>query len=426
MEPKRRSHAALSVASLTCRTEAPSGARPPVHDAPARHRRQQRQPPRSASTASATCPAHHPRRQADPDQMTSAPQRPGAAPVGHLLDLPPLERQVILYLRLWCDGPAGRTEVLAGPLRPPRRPRTRPWRSRRFDELMAAPCATPDGRCMRPRARLPLRRGGRMRLRPLRGAGRRGRPRGRLLIAALMVRTDMALVLAGLAESVGPLPHARPDAALPRMTAPTQPPARSARPAPPARRRRDRRPPPGRRRCAPPPRASGSATPPPCDARWRAAASRDRAGCRHGPSRTPDRRGAAASLGPSAVAEQRRLHVRIARRGRRRRPAAPAAPAPSSRARARCARPRDRARRRSARPGRRSPPRPAPDAPRHVPAAAQPREAAGGARDRAPRRGTAARPSAAPCTFGARIDVAPERRDPLPGARGGPSPAAAT
>ena len=31
--------------------------------------------------------------------------------VGRVLDLPPLELQVAIYLRLWCSGPRGQTEV---------------------------------------------------------------------------------------------------------------------------------------------------------------------------------------------------------------------------------------------------------------------------------------------------------------------------
>lgn len=36
---------------------------------------------------------------------------PGAAPVGRLSDLPPLEKRVVLYARLWCEGRLGQAEV---------------------------------------------------------------------------------------------------------------------------------------------------------------------------------------------------------------------------------------------------------------------------------------------------------------------------
>jgi hypothetical protein len=39
------------------------------------------------------------------------PRHPGAAPVGRLAELPPLEREVIRCLRLWCAGPEGRGAV---------------------------------------------------------------------------------------------------------------------------------------------------------------------------------------------------------------------------------------------------------------------------------------------------------------------------
>jgi len=35
----------------------------------------------------------------------------GAAPVGRVLDLGPFEMQLVIYLRLWCGGARGQTEV---------------------------------------------------------------------------------------------------------------------------------------------------------------------------------------------------------------------------------------------------------------------------------------------------------------------------
>ena len=37
----------------------------------------------------------------------------GATPVGHLADLPAVEKGAVLYLRLWCDGPEAR-QAIAG------------------------------------------------------------------------------------------------------------------------------------------------------------------------------------------------------------------------------------------------------------------------------------------------------------------------
>lgn len=46
--------------------------------------------------------------------MISAPSFRGAAPVGQLYELPPLEMTVIVYLRMWCDGGQGRERVRQG------------------------------------------------------------------------------------------------------------------------------------------------------------------------------------------------------------------------------------------------------------------------------------------------------------------------
>ncbi|QDL91203.1 hypothetical protein FDP22_05055 [Paroceanicella profunda] len=43
--------------------------------------------------------------------MTPAQRARGSAPVGVVSELPPLEMQVVRYLRLWCDGPEGQAEV---------------------------------------------------------------------------------------------------------------------------------------------------------------------------------------------------------------------------------------------------------------------------------------------------------------------------
>ena len=45
-----------------------------------------------------------------PDDRPNSPNR-GSAPVGHLAELPPLERSAVLCLRKWCSGPEGREAV---------------------------------------------------------------------------------------------------------------------------------------------------------------------------------------------------------------------------------------------------------------------------------------------------------------------------
>ena len=43
--------------------------------------------------------------------MMESRQYRGAAPVGHLDELPPLEMTTIVYLRMWCGGGASREQV---------------------------------------------------------------------------------------------------------------------------------------------------------------------------------------------------------------------------------------------------------------------------------------------------------------------------
>jgi len=43
--------------------------------------------------------------------MMPSPESRGAAPIGHLHELPPLEMMVIVYLRMWCEGGPSRDQV---------------------------------------------------------------------------------------------------------------------------------------------------------------------------------------------------------------------------------------------------------------------------------------------------------------------------
>ena len=43
--------------------------------------------------------------------MTAAFRNPGGAAIGQLSDQPHLARCVVLYFRMWCDGPEGQTAV---------------------------------------------------------------------------------------------------------------------------------------------------------------------------------------------------------------------------------------------------------------------------------------------------------------------------
>jgi hypothetical protein len=50
-------------------------------------------------------------RQIDPDQMTNAQQNRGGAPVGFLTELDSIEAASVIYLRLWCDGPESQSKI---------------------------------------------------------------------------------------------------------------------------------------------------------------------------------------------------------------------------------------------------------------------------------------------------------------------------
>ena len=134
--------------------------------------------------------------------MTAPARYPGAAPVGRLAELPPLERRVIRCMRLWCDEPQAprRLEAELAP---------------RWGTASAEAIATDFGDLMLAftrHARRPM-------LRhdvdcPCAGADEcvfarfvalaaEGAWEDAVLMAALMVRPDMALPLATLAEAIG-------------------------------------------------------------------------------------------------------------------------------------------------------------------------------------------------------------------------------
>ena len=134
--------------------------------------------------------------------MSSQPRHPGAAVVGRLAELPPIERQVIHCLRLWCDGPDGPNalgrelvarhgsdaaagliadfaEVMRATARHARRPL--------LGHAPGCPCAGAD-ECVFARFVALAAEGSREEA---------------VLMAALLVRADLALCLAGLAELIG-------------------------------------------------------------------------------------------------------------------------------------------------------------------------------------------------------------------------------
>lgn len=134
--------------------------------------------------------------------MSAQPRHPGASPVGHLAELPPLEREVIRCLRLWCAGPDGPVAV-AGEMMVRHGPEIGGGLAADFGDLVRAmaghsrrplmghapgcPCAGAD-ECVFAR------------FVSLAAEGARDEA---VLMAALMVRADVALWLATRAEMVG-------------------------------------------------------------------------------------------------------------------------------------------------------------------------------------------------------------------------------
>ncbi len=134
--------------------------------------------------------------------MSVQPRQSGAAAVGRIAELPPIERQVIRCLRLWSDGPGGR-EVLNRELAARHGSEKAARLLADFAELMQltarharrpllnhAPDSSSAGadECVFARFVALAAEGSR---------------EDAALMATLLVRPDLALCLAGLAEMVG-------------------------------------------------------------------------------------------------------------------------------------------------------------------------------------------------------------------------------
>jgi hypothetical protein len=134
--------------------------------------------------------------------MTLRERHPGAAPVARLDGLPPLERRVIRCLRLWCSGPDGERAVRLEVARDGAREEGERL-SASFGELLQltagnarrpllghaldCPCAGSD-ECIFARFVALAAEGAREEA---------------VLMAALLVRVDVALCLTAVAEEVG-------------------------------------------------------------------------------------------------------------------------------------------------------------------------------------------------------------------------------
>lgn len=134
--------------------------------------------------------------------MSAQPRHPGAAAVGRLAELPPIERQVIRCLRLWSDGPDG-AEALHRELAGRHAPRQAARLVADFGELMR----TTAGHARRPllghAPDCPCAGGDECVFARFVALAAEGAREDAVLMAALLVRADVALCLAGLAEAVG-------------------------------------------------------------------------------------------------------------------------------------------------------------------------------------------------------------------------------
>ncbi len=126
----------------------------------------------------------------------------GGAPVGHLAELGPVETGAVLYLRLWADGPEAQGQV---------------WND--FATLLGPSCGREALKSFEALCELCARYGRRPLMRHsvtcecvgadescfanLIGYASEGAREDALLLAANMVRPDMAGALAGLAEEFG-------------------------------------------------------------------------------------------------------------------------------------------------------------------------------------------------------------------------------
>lgn len=126
----------------------------------------------------------------------------GAAPVGRISDLPPLEVSTVLYLRLWCDGPRAQEQVwndFAGRLGP-----AAGREAVRALEDLCSLCARHGRRAfMRHQPTCECLGADEACFANLVAHAVEGEREDALLIATLLVRPDVSLLLASAAQTFG-------------------------------------------------------------------------------------------------------------------------------------------------------------------------------------------------------------------------------
>jgi hypothetical protein len=133
--------------------------------------------------------------------MTGYPA-PGAAPVARVSDLPPLERRIVLYSRLWGEGRLGQAEVWRDLI-----DRHGPAGATRAVGHLDALLRDLDAFGRRPMSRhapsCPCAGGDECVLARFVALAAEGAREDAVLMGTLMVRADMSLLLAGTAEDLG-------------------------------------------------------------------------------------------------------------------------------------------------------------------------------------------------------------------------------
>lgn len=133
----------------------------------------------------------------------SAPERfPGAAPVARLDDLPPLERRFIQCLRVWCGEPGG-NDALNRFLVQDHESADAERLAREFDDLLRLAATHARRPLLGHSPGCPCAGGDECVLARFVALAAEGAREEAILMAALLVRADLALTLTTRAERLG-------------------------------------------------------------------------------------------------------------------------------------------------------------------------------------------------------------------------------
>lgn len=132
----------------------------------------------------------------------NARHAPGAAPVARVADLAPLERRVVLYARLWTDGRSGQAEVWRDLLET-HGPAGAASVAGQLDALLREVLAFARRPMQRHAPACPCAGGDECVLARFVALAAEGAREDAILMASLMVRADMSMMLASIAEELG-------------------------------------------------------------------------------------------------------------------------------------------------------------------------------------------------------------------------------